>query len=149
MLNSRLGSLEGLRVADLYAGSGALGLEALSRGAAFCLFVERDRAAIEHLRGNIARFGAQDRTDIRASAVERVAAPIQPFDLLLFDPPYTGPTPDLERFAGSDWLAPGGWISLENDGRKIDCPVALTLEAERRFGRATIRLFRKKAGAAE
>src|SRR3954469_11219990 len=58
MLQSRIGSFEGLRVADLFAGTGALGLEALSRGAAHCVFVERDRAAIEAIRANIATLGA-------------------------------------------------------------------------------------------
>ena len=58
MLASRVGSFEGLAVADLFAGSGALGLEALSRGAASCLFVEQDRAALDALRANIAKLGA-------------------------------------------------------------------------------------------
>src|SRR3954463_12948610 len=58
MLASRLGSFEGLRVADLFAGSGALGLEALSRGAAHCTFVETDRAALDAIRRNIAALGA-------------------------------------------------------------------------------------------
>ena len=68
MLASRLGSFEGLAVADLFAGSGALGLEALSRGAATCLFVEQDPAAIRALRANIAALRAQDRCAVQAGS---------------------------------------------------------------------------------
>src|SRR6218665_1739038 len=60
MLASRLGSLQDLRVADLFAGTGALGLEALSRGAASCTFVEKDKAALDALRANIAKLGAKN-----------------------------------------------------------------------------------------
>ncbi|HMO69973.1 MAG TPA: RsmD family RNA methyltransferase, partial [Novosphingobium sp.] len=64
MLVSRIGSFEGLAVADLFAGSGALGLEALSRGAATCLFVEQDAPAIRALRANIAALRAQPQCDV-------------------------------------------------------------------------------------
>jgi 16S rRNA (guanine966-N2)-methyltransferase len=69
MLVSRLGSFEDLRIADLFAGSGALGLEALSRGAAHCLVVEQDAGAIRAIRANIANLKAQDRADVRAGSV--------------------------------------------------------------------------------
>jgi 16S rRNA (guanine966-N2)-methyltransferase len=69
MLVSRLGDFEGLKVADLFAGSGALGLEALSRGAASCVFVEQDAEAIRALRTNIAALQAATRCDVRASSV--------------------------------------------------------------------------------
>src|SRR5687768_3674487 len=65
MLQSRIGSFEGLRVADLFAGTGALGLEALSRGAGHCTFIEKDRAALDVLRRNIERLGAGDRAEAR------------------------------------------------------------------------------------
>ena len=79
MLLSRLGSFEDLAVADLFAGSGALGLEALSRGAASCLFVEHDPAAIRALRANIANLRAQQACDVRAvSSAIQVPSPIQP-----------------------------------------------------------------------
>ena len=66
MLTSRLGSFEDLAVADLFAGSGALGLEALSRGAANCLFVEQDGAALAALRANITALDARDRAAVEA-----------------------------------------------------------------------------------
>ncbi len=69
MLVSRLGSFEGLRFADLFAGSGALGLEALSRGAESCLFDEMDPAALRALRANIAHLQAQGQCDVRAGSV--------------------------------------------------------------------------------
>src|SRR3546814_20527074 len=68
MLASRLGSFEDLAIADLFAGSGALGLEALSRGAASCLFVEQDGAALDALRSNVAKLGATG-ADVRAQSV--------------------------------------------------------------------------------
>ncbi|RYD86286.1 MAG: 16S rRNA (guanine(966)-N(2))-methyltransferase RsmD, partial [Sphingomonadales bacterium] len=84
MLTSRLGSFEGLKIADVCAGTGALGLEALSRGAAHCTFIERDRAAIDALRANIAKLGAEG--EVRAIAAEGFRG--GPFDLVLIDPPY-------------------------------------------------------------
>src|SRR5947207_11340730 len=83
------GELDGVRVLDLYAGSGALGLEALSRGAADALFVEADRRAVDVLRGNVAALGLGG--SVRASQVETVvAAPApQSFELVLADPPYS------------------------------------------------------------
>src|SRR5215210_6446784 len=81
MLASRLGGFEGLAVADLFAGSGALGLEALSRGAASCLFVEQDAAAIRSLRANIAALRAQDRCEVRAGSVLALGPAKAPLDL--------------------------------------------------------------------
>ena len=71
MLVSRLGSFEGLAVADLFAGSGALGIEALSRGAASCLFVEQDRAALDALKANLAKLDAPAPADAPTSARPR------------------------------------------------------------------------------
>ena len=81
MLVSRLGSFEDLRVADFFAGSGALGLEALSRGAASCTFVEQDKLALDALRANVATLKAE--ADIRAQSVMALAATRDPFDLIL------------------------------------------------------------------
>jgi 16S rRNA (guanine966-N2)-methyltransferase len=78
MLASRLGSFEELTVADLFAGTGALGLEALSRGAAHCTFIEKDRNALDILKRNIERFDAGERTDIRAQSVEHAPPPGSP-----------------------------------------------------------------------
>ena len=145
MLASRLGSFDGLAVADLFAGTGALGLEALSRGAASCTFVEKDRTALDILRRNVARLGAAEQTDIRAQAVEHAPPPPRPFDLILMDPPYGAglAQPALDRAAA--WLAPGGWLSLEVHGESPALPYGLELDTERRFGKATLLLFRRPA----
>ena len=87
MLTSRIGSFEGLAVADLFAGSGALGLEALSRGAARCLFVEQDKPALDALRANIAKLGATN-ADVRAASAIGLGPATAPLDLILMDPPY-------------------------------------------------------------
>ena len=85
MLTSRLGDFEGLQIADLFAGSGALGLEALSRGAAHCLFVEQDRAAVDVIRANVATLGAQARSRVETASVMQLRAAQAPLDLILAD----------------------------------------------------------------
>ena len=76
------------RVADLFAGSGALGIEALSRGAASCTFVEQDRAALAVIEANLARCGLVSGTVVRADVIRWLEASRGPFDLVLADPPY-------------------------------------------------------------
>lgn len=136
MLTSRIGSFEGLRVVDLFAGTGALGLEALSRGAAHCTFVERDRPALEALRANIEKLGAS--ADIRAQSAESFNG--GPFDLALLDPPYgTGlGQRALERIR----MAPGGWASIETARDELVEVENFSTEAERIYGKAKITLLR-------
>src|SRR3546814_10327489 len=88
MLTSRLGTFEGLSVADLFAGSGALGLEALSRGAAHCLFVEQESDPLKAIRANVAVLGALGRARVQAGSVLTLGAAREPYDLILLDPPY-------------------------------------------------------------
>lgn len=147
MLVSRVGSFEGLRVADLFAGTGALGLEALSRGAAFCTFVERDRKAVAMLERNILKLGAADRADVRAQAVEHAQAPALPCDIVLMDPPYDSAEaePALARIAQGGWIAPGGWISVEAARSELALPPGLARDSDRKFGKARIILLRKPA----
>jgi 16S rRNA (guanine966-N2)-methyltransferase len=142
MLTSRLGSFEGLRVADLFAGSGALGLEALSRGAATCTFVEQDRTAIDALRANVDALKAK--ADIRAQSAMTLAPAGEPFDLIMMDPPYgTGAGQvALDRCRRLGWVANGAIVSLET-GRDERVEVAgFTIEAERVHGKAKITLLR-------
>ena len=145
MLASRVGSFEGLHVADLFAGTGALGLEALSRGAAHCTFVEKDRDALDILKRNIAKMGAAAQTDVRAQSVEHARPPAQPCDLVFMDPPYeTGlGQKALDRVASEGWLAPGAWVSIELHREDIAVPEGLSVEVQRRFGKATIILLRR------
>ncbi|MGE5721550.1 MAG: 16S rRNA (guanine(966)-N(2))-methyltransferase RsmD [Sphingomonadales bacterium] len=143
MLASRIGTFEGLRVADLFAGSGALGLEALSRGATYCLFVDGDRNAVTTIERNLASLGAAQFAEVRHQRVEHLAAPATPFDLLFLDPPYESGIGEetLAQLCSSSWLAPGGWISLETGGPPPALPDGMAIGAERRFGRATLYLL--------
>lgn len=144
MLTSRLGSFEGLAVSDLFAGSGALGLEALSRGAASCLFVEQDPEAIRALRANIANLRAQPRCDVRASSVMQLGAAQAPLDLILLDPPYgtnAGPVA-LDRLARLGWVGPATWVALETAEKDPVVVKALAIEAERNVGKAKLTLLR-------
>ena len=147
MLASRLGSFDGLHVADLFAGTGALGLEALSRGAAHCTFVEQDRGAVDILRRNIEKLGAAERAAVRQQPVAHVPPPARPLDLVLIDPPYGEGLAEaaLAKIAAGPWLAPGAWLSVELGREQIALPATLSLEAERRFGKATILLLRNAA----
>ena len=137
MLQSRLGSFEGLRVCDLFAGTGALGLEALSRGAAHCTFVERDRAALDALKANVAMLGTE--AVIRAQAAESFKG--GPFDLVLIDPPYNS---GLGRRALEGMiLAPGALASLETALTENAGMAGFESEAERIYGKAKITLLRR------
>src|SRR5690606_7047198 len=136
MLTSRLGSFDGLQGADLFAGSGALGLEALSRGAQSCLFVEQDPAAIRALRANIAALRAQAQCEVRAGSVLQLGPAKGPTDLLLLDPPYrTGAgAVALDRLARLGWIGAATWVALETAEDEVVQVKALAIEAERRVG---------------
>jgi 16S rRNA (guanine966-N2)-methyltransferase len=146
MLVSRLGAFDGLAVADLFAGSGALGLEALSRGAASAIFVEQDAAAIRALRQNIAALRAQEQCDVRASSVLALGPAKQPLDLILLDPPYGSGAGvvALERLARHGWIGEATWISLETAADEEPKIRSLDAVAERRVGKARITLLRAK-----
>lgn len=91
-----LGVLDGAMVADLFAGSGALGIEALSRGAAHCTFVESNSAALAAIRHNLRTLGLEDRADVRVGRVETAIQALRGIDVVLADPPYGyGAWPEL------------------------------------------------------
>ena len=144
MLASRLGSIDGLRVADLYAGSGALGLEALSRGAAHATFLETERAAIKAIEANVAALGAGDRTSLRAMSAAVLPAS-EPFDLIFADPPYQPGSGSAVAAAveKARWLGDGGWMAVETHrGDAVDPPDEWEVDTERDVGRARITLLR-------
>ena len=144
MLASRLGSFEGLAVADLFAGSGALGLEALSRGAASCLFVEQDPPAIRAIRTNIANLRAQGQCDVRAGSVLALGPAKAPLDLVMLDPPYQSGAGAvaLDKLRRLGWLAEGTWISLETAATEEPKLKGFTVDADRKVGKARITLLR-------
>jgi 16S rRNA (guanine966-N2)-methyltransferase len=142
MLVSRIGSFEGLAVADLFAGSGALGLEALSRGAASCLFVEQDKAALDSLRANLAKLDAKG--DVRAQSVLALGPALKPLDLIMMDPPYgTGAgVVAIDKLARLGWIGPATWISVET-GRTEPVELAgFTVDADKIYGKARVTLLR-------
>ncbi len=143
MLTSRLGSFEGLKVGDFFAGSGALGLEALSRGAAGCLFVERERDAVAAIRANAAKLGLE-RPDIRQADVLALGAAPAPLDVIFMDPPYrTGAgAVALDKLGRLGWAAAGSWISIETERSESLSIKGFSIEAERVVGKAKIHLLR-------
>jgi len=143
MLTARLGDFEGLAVGDFFAGSGALGIEALSRGAASCLFVEQDRAALDALRANLAKLEAKG--DVRASSVMALGPARAPLDLILMDPPYaTGAgSVALDKLARLGWVGAGTWVSIET-AKQEDVEIAgFTVDASRVHGKARLTLLRQ------
>ena len=145
MLASRLGSFEGLAVADLFAGSGALGLEALSRGAERCLFVENDATALRALRGNIAALRAQQRCEVIAGSVLALGPAKAAADLVLLDPPYHSGAGAvaLDRLARLGWIGEATWVALETAKDEPVNVKALDIEAERSVGAARLTLLRR------
>ena len=142
MLTSRLGTLEELAVADLFAGSGALAFEAMSRGAAHATLVERDAGARRIIANNAAMLGAH--VTLLASDALALPPPERPFDLILADPPYAtgGGTAVRAAVESACWLAPGGWLAIETERGDSVEPGGLTLDVERDTGRARITLLR-------
>lgn len=144
MLTSRLGSFDDLRVADLFAGSGALGLEALSRSAASATFVESDARAAAAVRRNAGKLGATDR--VRVLTGSALALPnSEPFDLIFADPPYAPGSGSavVRAVVDAAWLAAGGWLSVETGGDDNVDPAGLAVDAVRTVGRARITLLRR------
>ena len=142
MLGSRLGSFEDLRVADLFAGSGALGFEALSRGAASATFVENDSKAAAIIRCNADKLGAT----VQLVAGSALALPrSDPFDLVFADPPYSAGSGSaiVAAVAKAGWLAPGGWMSVETSRSDEVDPRDLVVDTSRIVGRARLTLLRR------
>ncbi len=142
MLASRIGSLEGLRVADLFAGSGALGFEALSRGAAHSTFVENDPSAAAAIRHNAERLGATV-TVLGRSALSLPRS--EGFDLIFADPPYAEGSGSavVAAVRAAEWLKPGGWLSIETSRRDTVDPGDLVEEVARDVGKARLTLLRR------
>ncbi|MEK7342670.1 MAG: 16S rRNA (guanine(966)-N(2))-methyltransferase RsmD [Pseudomonadota bacterium] len=142
MLTSRLGSFEGLAVGDFFAGSGAIGYEALSRGAASCLFVEQDKAALDAIRANGERLGV--RPDVRASSVLSLGPAPKPLDLLFMDPPYQSGAGQvaLDKLARLGWTQAATWISIETDRREDVAVKGFAIDAVRDVGKARLTLLR-------
>lgn len=148
-LFSALGDLDGLSVLDLYAGSGALGLEAISRGAKRATFVESAREAMIKLKENVDATGFEDRTEIIWAEVAGFVAKnaIERVDLIFLDPPYsTSPQnvlADLESVVTGGWLANEGRVVLHRPAKERRLlPFGLQMVWEREYGQSMIYVFK-------
>ncbi len=151
-LFNSLGSLldlDGAAVLDLYAGSGALGLEALSRGAAQAVLVENGPRVLPVLRANVTAVGLPGARVVAGSVRTVVAgAPPTRFDLVLADPPYAVPAAEVLGVLGAlvagEWLAPGAVVAVERSAREEpwEWPTPLAGIRDRRYGEALLRYGR-------
>jgi 16S rRNA (guanine966-N2)-methyltransferase len=145
-LQTVLGDVDGARVLDLYAGSGAVGLEALSRGASHVLLVESDRRAAAVVAANVEQVGLPGAV-VRAAAVEHVVAssvPEKPYDLAFLDPPYAVTDDEVRVVLGvlleRGWLVPGSVLVVERAtrGGSFVWPPGFEGDRERRYGEGTL-----------
>lgn len=140
-----LGAVAGARVLDPFAGSGALGIEALSRGAAQARFVERDREAAAVLAANVEALGLGDRARVVVGDARAAMGSDVPWDLVLLDPPYAADRwADLLE-ATASVLAPDGVVVIESD-REVPVPASLEVIRSKTYG-GTVVQFATLAGA--
>lgn len=134
------GLIEGAVVADLYAGSGAIGIEALSRGAELCIFVERDRAALSALDENLDTLGLTDRSRVLRSDAMSVASTIDA-DIVFADPPYDFDAWDelLGRLRAE--------VVVAESGDTVEAPEGWAITRTRRYGRTRVTFLERTAGA--
>ncbi|MEV0378577.1 16S rRNA (guanine(966)-N(2))-methyltransferase RsmD [Nonomuraea sp. NPDC050643] len=143
-----LDSLYGLhdaRVLDLYAGSGAIGLEALSRGAAEAVLVESDPKAVRTIKANIQSLDLEG-AQVVADKVERVLGktPDEPYDIVFADPPYAVPDGEVDRtlslLRDNGWLVGGALVAFEREsrGKSLMWPEGYVEERVRRYGEASV-----------
>jgi 16S rRNA (guanine966-N2)-methyltransferase len=142
-----VGPVDGMRVLDLYAGSGAMGLEALSRGAGHATFVEADRAAAETIVKNLDKLGLRDATVLREDAARALASDAaagRRYDLVLIDPPYRMLPRILAMLATHlpPVVEPDGIVVLESDERE-EPDLPLRKRTSRRYGSARVTVFER------
>jgi 16S rRNA (guanine966-N2)-methyltransferase len=150
-------ALEGLNVLDLFAGTGAAGIEALSRGARRAAFVDRAPAAIDAIQRNLAATRLQARGEVHPSAVARFVArddrPGTPYDLVICDPPYDLGSPHLDevlRELADGWLAGDEWTVVVTRGHKSSTPVIplhWATARQLRYGDSLVFVFRPRGSA--
>ncbi len=152
LFNSLAGRLrlEGARVLDLFAGTGALGLEALRRGALFVIFVEHDRVLAEAIRSRGKESGWLDRMEIwrrdAVAAVHELGRTARQFDLIMLDPPYGGSwiPKTLHAIVTDGILAPQGIVAAEGHWRDQPPDAGLTCTRAARYGETTVWFFERR-----
>jgi 16S rRNA (guanine966-N2)-methyltransferase len=141
----------GARCLDLFAGSGALGLEALSRGAAHVTFVDREPQIGRHLSQTLERLGSRDATVVVEDAQRFLSRPPQPFDIVFLDPPFDSGV--LEQVGGrlQGWLAPGGYVYVECPAERslAILPAHWAVQRTKRAGQVGYHLLRASDPANE
>lgn len=137
---------EDARVLDVFAGTGAFGLEALSRGACFATFIENDRDARETLAANIKTLGEASRTRLLVADATTPPRADGPYDLVFLDPPYRSglAPPALEALSRTGWLGPGVLVIVELAAREdFEAPAGFEVLEERRYGAGRIAFLRR------
>ena len=134
----------GARCLDLFAGSGALGLEALSRGAAHVTFVDREPQIGRHLLQTLERLGSRDATVVVEDALRFLSRPAQLFDIVFLDPPFDSGVLDQAGGRLQDWLTPGAYIYVEcpADRSLATLPVQWRVQRTKRAGQVGYHLLR-------
>jgi len=148
-LEAQLGSLHGLRVLDLYAGSGAVGLEAASRGADAVTAIESDRRTAALIASNATSLGFE--VEVLAHPVARALSgrPRAPYDVVFADPPYPMPETEvaeaLRLLVEHDWLKPGAPVVLERSARSVEpaWPTGLGPVRQKRYGETLLWYLRR------
>ena len=151
-------AIRGARVLDACAGSGAYGLESLSRGAAHATFVEADRKVTEVLRGNVERLGAQETARVEGMSVERFsssgeegsataplaggAPPAAGFDVIFHDPPFKGISSESDLSLLLTLVRPGGWLFHERGDDLVLSPGGVPPADRRRYGLTRFLIYR-------
>ena len=141
----------GARCLDLFAGSGALGLEALSRGAAHVTFVDREPQIGRHLLQTLERLGSRDATVVVEDALRFLSRPAQLFDIVFLDPPFDSGVLDQAGGRLQDWLTPGAYIYVEcpADRSLATLPVQWRVQRTKRAGQVGYHLLRASDPANE
>ena len=138
---------EDARVLDVFAGTGAFGLEALSRGARFATFIEKDRAAREALAANIKALGESGRTRLLAVDATRPPRADGPYNVIFLDPPYRSglAVPALEALAHTEWLSSDALVIVELAARSdFEPPAGFETLEERRYGAGRLMFLRAR-----
>ncbi|MBE0509198.1 MAG: 16S rRNA (guanine(966)-N(2))-methyltransferase RsmD [Chromatiales bacterium] len=150
LFNWLQGIIEGARCLDLYAGSGALGLEALSRGAGEVVFWEKNPKAVHALRENLALLKAGQAELVQTNSLQALQGPARPFDLVFVDPPFGRERlqPSLDLLASGGWLAPGARIYIEHasKGEGFELPPGWELLRSKQAGQVAYHLAKNTAG---
>jgi 16S rRNA (guanine966-N2)-methyltransferase len=138
---------EGANVLDLFAGTGALGIEALSRGAGHATFVENDRVALSSLRENLAALKLSERAAISAADALHAFDSRPEFDLVFVDPPYGEETGRAALALAAGSVSAGGIIALESSAKdaELEAPSGFVIWKSRRYGGTRVTLYRKES----